>query len=251
MYDQPKLTAELLQRISKSNERVLKSLPLAHAHKLEDHHPKDLYRLATIGAENSSLSWKIWQALWKELTFPSEHKRPPVLVALDGIDHWMTLSKYRSSEFHPIHAHQLAPIRHFLEILFNKDGGKKLANGGLILAATTGSNAPSVPTFELLLKQLEAKEQGLKLGDEEFPMPEPYKVVDGRVLDLLDGSDELNVQRLKGLEKDVEARGLLEYFARSGVMREVVSQTTVGEKWSLAGGGVVGELARFGKRLRI
>jgi len=108
-----------------------------------------------------------------------------------------------------------------------------------------------VPTFELLLRQLEAKQQGLKIGEEGFPLPQPYQAVDQKVLGLLEGSDELNVQRLKGLEKDVEARGLLEYFARSGVMREAVSQKTVGEKWSLAGGGVVGELARFGGRLRV
>jgi small subunit ribosomal protein S29 len=250
MYNQPKLISELLQRMSKSNEKVLKGLTLSFTHNLEDHKPKDLHRLALLGAENSKLSWKVWQAVWKELTSPSQGQRPPVLVALDGIDHWMTLSKYRSAEYNPIHAHQLAPIRHFLDVLFNKDGAGQLANGGMILAATTGSNTPSVPTFELLLKQLEAQERGLKIGDSGFPMPEPYQAVDQRVLDLLAGSNELHVQKLKGLEKDVEARGLLEYFAKSGVMREAVSVTSVGEKWSLAGGGVIGEMARFGKRLR-
>lgn len=250
IYMQPKLTAELLQRISQSNERVLKKLPLAHNHNFEDHHPKDLHSLTTIGAEDSKLSWQVWQALWKELTSPSEQKRPPVLVALDGIGHWMTLSKYRSAEYNPIHALQLAPIRHFMELLFNKNGQGKLANGGMVLAATTGSNTPSAPTFELLMKQLEAQERGLKMGDEGFPMPQPYKAVDQRVLDLLEGSGELGIQRLKGLEKDVEARGLLEYFARSGVFREAVSERTVGEKWSLAGGGVIGEMVRFGQRLR-
>lgn len=249
MYNQPKLTAELLQRISKSNDKVLKRLPLAHTHDLEGRQPKDLYSLTLIGAENPKLSWKIWQALWKELTSPSPAKRPPVLIALDGIEHWMTLSKYRSAEYKPIHAHQLVPIRQLLQVLFNKDGAGNLANGGMILAATSGSNTPSVPNFELLLKQLEAREKGLNVGDDGFPMPQPYKAVDERVLGLLDGSDGLSVQRLKGLEKDVEARGLLEYFARSGVMRQVVSATAVAEKWSLAGGGVIGEMARFGNRL--
>lgn len=252
IYNQPKLTTELLQRISKSNEKVLKKITLCHTHNLEEgHQPKTLHSLATIGAENPALSWQIWQALWKELTSPSEQKRPPVLVALDGINHWMTLSKYRSAEYKPIHAHQLAPLRHFIEVLFNKNGAGTLANGGMVLAATTGSNAPSVPTFELLLKQLEAQERGLKMGDTGFAMPQPYKAVDQKVLDLLEGSGELNVQRLKGLERDVEARGLLEYFARSGVLREAVSERTVGEKWTLAGGGVIGEMARFGKRLRV
>lgn len=251
IYNQPKLTAELLQRISKSNEKVLKRIPLAHEFKFDDYDPKDLYSLAVIGVEERSLSWRVWQTLWKELTTPSEQRRPPVLVALDGIDHWMTLSKYRSADFKPIHAHQLAPIRHFFEVLFNQNGAGQLANGGMVLAATTGSNAPSVPAFEFLLKQLSARERGLKIGEDGFPMPQPYETVDQRVLNLLEGSDELNIQRLKGLERDVEARGLLEYFARSGVFREMVSERTVGEKWSLAGGGVIGELARFGARLRV
>ncbi len=250
IYNQPKLTAELLQRISKSNEKVLKRIPLAHAYKFDEYDPKDLYSLAVIGVQETSLSWRVWQTLWKELTSSSEQPRPPVLVALDGIDHWMTLSKYRSADFKPIHAHQLAPIRHFFEVLFNQDGAEHLANGGMVLAATTGSNAPSAPAFELLTKQLDACARGLKMGEDGFPMPQPYETVDQRVLNLLEGSAGLDLQRLKGLEKDVEARGLLEYFARSGVFREVVSERTVGEKWSLAGGGVIGELARFGARLR-
>jgi small subunit ribosomal protein S29 len=249
MYNQPKLTAELLQRVSKSNENVLKQLSVAHTHDIAGHKPEDLYSLSVIGAQNPTMSWSVWQALWKELTSPSQHKRPPILVALDGIDHWMTLSKYRSAEYNPIHAHQLAPIKHFLQILFNKHRAGQLANGGMVLASTSASNSPSLPTFDLLLKQLEAAERGLKVGDEDFPMPQPYKAVDQRVLGLLPGSDGLSVQRLKGLEKDVEARGLLEYFAKSGVMREAVNDVMVGEKWSLAGGGVIGEMARYGKRL--
>lgn len=231
---------------------MLQKLSLAHRHNLEDHQPKDLHSLAVIGAEDSSLSWRIWQALWKELTSPSSgEKRPPVLVALDGIDHWMGLSRYRSAEYNPIHAHQLAPIRHFLHILFNRDGAGQLANGGMILAARTGSNSPSVPTFELVLKQLDARERGLQMGDDGFPVRDVWQRIDPMVLGLLDGSDGLHVRTLKGLERDVEARGLLEYYARSGVLREAVSEATVAEKWSLAGGGVVGELARYGKRLRV
>jgi small subunit ribosomal protein S29 len=252
MYSQPKLTAELLRRVAKSNEKVLKSLTVAHTHDLGGgHRPKDLHSLSSIGAQNPALSWPVWQSLWKELTSPSPQRRPPVLFTVDGIDHWMALSKYMSADYKPIHAHQLAPIRHFLDVLFNKDGAGKLANGGIVLAATTGSNIPAVPTLDLLLRQVEARERGLKIGDEGFPMPGPYKAVDQRVLGLFPGSDGLNIQRLKGLERDVEARGLLEYYARSGVMREAVGPITVAEKWSLSGGGVIGELARFGKRLKV
>lgn len=42
----------------------------------------------------------------------------------------------------------------------------------------------------------------------------------------------------------------MEYFAQSGILREQVNDNWVGEKWSLAGGGVVGELERLGRRLR-
>ena len=252
MYSQPKLTAELLRRVSKSNERVLKSLSIAHNHDLGvERHPKDLHSLALLGAQNPTLSWPVWQAFWKELISPSLPRRPPVLFAVDGIDHWMTITKYMSAEYKPIHAQRLAPIKHFLDVLFNKDGAGKLANGGMILAATTGSNIPAAPAFGLLLRQLEARGRGLKMGDEGFPLPGPYKNVDQKVLDLLPGSDGLELQRLKGLEKDVEAKGLLEYYARSGIMRETVSQSMVAEKWSLAGGGVIGEIVRFGKRLRV
>lgn len=252
IYDQPKLTADLLKRISNSNKAVLQKLSLAHAHKLDGHKPTNLHGLAVIGVEDSKLSWRVWQALWKELTSPSsQQKRPPVLVALDDIDHWMTLSRYRSAEFNPIHAHQLAPIRHFLHMLFNKDGVGQLANGGMILAARTASNGRSVPTFDLVLRQLDARQKGLRMGDNEFPMPQPYKAVDPLVLGLFEGSDGLSVQTLKGLERDVEARGLLEHFARSGLMREAVSAATVAEKWTLAGGGVVGELTNLAKRLRV
>ena len=145
IYNQPKMTAELLQRMAKSNEKLLKKLFLAHNHDFLAQQPKDLHSLALIGIENSALSWPVWQALWKELTSPSQQKRPPVLVALDGIDHWMTLSKYRSAEYNLIHAHQLAPVQHFLEILFNKSQAGNFSNGGMVLAARTGSNSPSVP----------------------------------------------------------------------------------------------------------
>jgi small subunit ribosomal protein S29 len=43
----------------------------------------------------------------------------------------------------------------------------------------------------------------------------------------------------------------MEYFARSGLLRENINDEWVGEKWSLAGGGVVGELEKLGRRLRV
>ncbi len=60
----------------------------------------------------------------------------------------------------------------------------------------------------------------------------------------------MEIQRLKGLSKD-EARGLMEYWAKSGLVRQKVNETLVGEKWTLSGGGVVGELERATVRMKI
>jgi small subunit ribosomal protein S29 len=55
-------------------------------------------------------------------------------------------------------------------------------------------------------------------------------------------------QELRGISKE-ETRGLLEFYARSGILRERISEAVVAEKWTLAGGGILGELNRFGKRM--
>ncbi len=53
----------------------------------------------------------------------------------------------------------------------------------------------------------------------------------------------VEVQRLGGLGK-VECRALMEYWAKSGIVKGRVGVTEVAEKWGIAGGGVVGELER-------
>lgn len=54
---------------------------------------------------------------------------------------------------------------------------------------------------------------------------------------------EIEIKRLSGLTK-MEAKALLEYWALSGVLRAEVSERFVGEQWSVAGGGLPGELER-------
>lgn len=72
----------------------------------------------------------------------------------------------------------------------------------------------------------------------------PYLTYDQRVLDIfLSRPGIIQVQRLKGLSK-TEARALMEYWAKSGVVRQTVDETLLSEKWALSGGGVVGELER-------
>ncbi len=79
----------------------------------------------------------------------------------------------------------------------------------------------------------------------------PFAAYDPRVLSVFESKpDGLEVQRLAGLAKE-ETRGLLEYWARSGVLREKVSDGLVGEKWTLSGGGVIGELERASVRMKV
>ena len=44
---------------------------------------------------------------------------------------------------------------------------------------------------------------------------------------------------------------MLEYYAQSGMLRKSIDEKLVAEAWTLAGGGVVGELERLTARLRI
>jgi small subunit ribosomal protein S29 len=250
------MTSDLLSRAAHSNERVLSGLKVSHRHSISGERLKagmSLRDLLLIGAQDQHQAWPVWQAFWKELTQPAETAKartPPVLIAIDGLDHWMGLSKYRSAEFELIHAHQLVLIREFVSMLFSQPSASDLANGGMILATTSGSNSPTLPSFSLLLRQLVARASGVQVTDPKFPMPEPYRKVDQRVLNLLGGSEETAVQTLRGLSRD-EARGLLEYFARSGMLKESITEAAVGEKWSLSGGGVIGEIANLGKRVRV
>jgi len=212
--------------------------------------------LALLGAEDHTLSWPVWQAFWKELTTKSggsgNHFRPPILFAVDSIDHWMGPTRYRASDFSYIHAHQFILIRQYLSHLFSSPTNTKetFPNGALLLAATTGSNAPSYPSFKVLLRQLQAQSEGLKMTDPNFPMPEPYGNTDKHVLDLFKDSQGTQVTELKGMGKK-ESRGLLEYFAKSGILKSSVTDKLVGEKWGLSSGGNIGELTKVGKRMTL
>lgn len=160
----------------------------------------------------------------------------------------MTNSAYKSSAFKPLHAHELAIVNWFMGYL---SGASPLPNGGIVLAATSQSNAPNVPTLNVALTELE-EWHGVSLGGGPDTIPKPYRPAvrtpltryDERVLSVLKPKTEgPRVQRIAGMTKE-EVRGLLEYYARSGILRQKVSEGLVAEKWSMSGGGVVGELER-------
>ena len=102
-----------------------------------------------------------------------------------------------------------------------------------------------MPSLDLALSQLEAGQA--KNDSNEMPQGDPFTAYDQRVLESVKG---MEVQRLHGLTKE-EARGLMEYWAKSGVLRQTVSESLVGEKWTMAGGGVVGQLERAAIRMMV
>ena len=159
------------------------------------------------------------------------------MLCLDGLAHAMTNTHYLSGiTYQPIHAHDFALISHFFA---HFSSTTPLTNGGAVLAATSESNQPIIPSLSLALSQLE----------EGKPVQrDPYVAYDERVLAIFEKGG-VEVQRLGGLEK-AEARGLMEYWARSGVVRQRIDEGFVGEKWSLSGGGCVGELERAVVRMR-
>ena len=161
----------------------------------------------------------------------------------------MKLSAYRNAAFELIHAHDLAILNWFMGHL---SGASPLPNGGMVLAATSGSNTVPNPTLDIAIQELEfppapgkpaptlyPKKRGSTFGHNPL-CRSPFISYDQRVLDILSSSQPgLEVQRVKGLSKE-EARGLMEYWAKSGMVRNRISESFIGEKWSLSGGGVWG-----------
>lgn len=216
--------------------------------------------LAQLGFHDAALSWPVFQALWTELTATSAAQgvagefqaRPPMLVTVDGLAHWMTETAYRAADYSTIHPQDLAFVNHFLSIL--KGGKASLNNGGILLYATSTSNNPASYSLEVALDQLAARRDGVSPTSVDYPSPEAYSGADARVLELfkpvpVSGKETgLELQTLGGLTRD-ETRGFMEYFAQSGLLRENINERWVGEKWSLSGGGIIGELEKLGRHV--
>jgi small subunit ribosomal protein S29 len=196
-----------------------------------------LKQLVEVGIADVEASWPVFDALWKELTQPG---RPPIMLAIDGLSHIMRNSEYLSAEVKPIHAHDLALIRHFVDHL---SGKSKLPNGGMILGATSSSNAPANPALDFSIQVADARQ----FHPEKMPRWNPYKNVDMRVMECL---KDVDILPIRGLSKE-EARSIMEYYAESGMLRARVDDGFVSERWSLAGMGNVGELERATVKLRI
>ncbi|KAF2876484.1 mitochondrial ribosomal death-associated protein 3-domain-containing protein [Massariosphaeria phaeospora] len=238
-YTQNTYTGNLLSQILKANERILDTMSVTTNPTL----PLPLLPNATLkqlvqlGVSDTEASWPVFVALWQELTQPG---RPPIMLAMDGLAHIMQDSEYLSAEAAPVHAHDLTLVRHFVDHLA---GRKSLPNGGMVLAATSKSNAPASPALDFSVQVAEARQSRL----ENIPSWNRYKRVDERAMDVL---KDVDVIKVGGLSKE-EARAIIEYYAESGMLRAKVDEGFVTEKWSLAGMGNVGELERVTVRLRI
>ncbi|KAF2149875.1 hypothetical protein K461DRAFT_35359 [Myriangium duriaei CBS 260.36] len=241
LYTQPDYTASLLARISNANEPVLSTLTLSKSHSFPiPIQPNiSLSRLCDLGSSDPSIAPSIFTALLSELTSPSSesHPRPPLLFSVDSIPHILRPSAYLDREARPIHAFDLALVDTFVSLL---SGKTSLPNGGIVQAVDTGSNRPPAAA-------LDAHVRGKEATRALAPFMTPYSPPDERVLAALKG---VAVRTVSGVSR-IEARGVMEYYARSGVMRGVVDETRVGEAWTLAGGGVMAELEASLTRLRV
>lgn len=313
VYIQPEYTAKLLKSIATANETLFSTMRLSQQHQLPVPVPADmtLSRFVQLGAGNPQLAWPVWQALLVELTAESQPTkdglaRPPIMVALDGLDQIMRVSSYLDPNVKPIHAHSLALVRDFVQLL---SGQRASPNGGLILGVDSASTRTSVPTLDHFiekalvaprLQELESLRDSVrkaaaegtnlvksepltKLEDTlpdaftqkyapqythfrrlvmkaaargaeatkditalcdsfrtELPAWDLYVPMDSHVAEAM---KDVTVKKVAGLSRE-EARGLMEYYARSGMLRDTVTDGLVRERWTLAGHGVVGQLER-------
>ncbi|RDA83283.1 hypothetical protein CP532_3699 [Ophiocordyceps camponoti-leonardi (nom. inval.)] len=230
-FCQPTYTLQLLQTILQVNGTVLSKLPL----RLEWPDLGTFSRNATIAdlllsMKEIEYAWPTFEALWQELNQPD---RPPILLSLDGLAHINKISDYLDPTMNPVHAHELTLVRLFIDAL---SGKTKFRNGGAVITATSCSNSPQHPSQDLVLSQVEAAQAGT-----EVPQANPYeRGYDQRIHDAL---KDTFVLRVPNVSKE-EGRALLEYWAASGVVKEVIDTRTVSEKWTLGGHGIVGEMER-------
>lgn len=238
IYSQPNYAAAWLGQIGKANAEVLSKLEVAQSHELPIPIPPKttLARLTELGARDPEIAWPVFEAFWSEITSAG---RPSILLTVDGLSHMMKESAYRSPEFELIHCHDLAVIKLLVEHL---SGSKKLPNGGAVFAATSKGNAPLSYATSLAITQQIERQAG-----KEITPRDPFTKIDERAYKSL---QKAQVLKLKGLSK-AEARGLMEYWAASGVLRSRVDEKTVAEKWAIAGHGVVGEIERNVLKMRI
>ena len=115
----------------------------------------------------------------------------------------------------------------------------------------------SVCGIDVALKQLEAITSGINPKSPEFPQADPYQNPDPRIIEaftapqpISDKEGKLELQPLSGLTPE-DTVGYMEFWAKSGLIRQVMSFQWVSQLWTKSSGGIIGELLRLGSRLRV
>ncbi|KAI5795703.1 mitochondrial ribosomal death-associated protein 3-domain-containing protein [Geopyxis carbonaria] len=227
LWSQREYTCTLLSKTLAGNKALLEAHALPAPLKLGSHPPlTTLAALCSAGAKDPLISHEAFTALLQELE--TSASAPPVLFACDGFNHLALPSKYRTPEFTPIHAHDLALPAAFVAFL---NGARSFASGGLVLAATTAACA-----------RTEALEFALR--NEALPA---YSKLDSRIAPSVEGAAVL---RMDAMGRN-EAEALLEYCRRSGLVprRERLPESEVTERIAVAG-GLPAEIVRGAVRIR-
>lgn len=196
-------------------------------------------------AREPDQAWPVFSALWHELTLKSESSpRPPLLFALDGLAFTMRVSDYRGTAFEPIHSHDLAIVRMFTDLL---SGRTALPSGGAVIGATCRSNSARNPSMELAVERQLARQRGAP--EAELPPRDPFgRLYDARTDEVMEGAAAAGLLRVLDVRAvtKAEARALMEYWAASGMLRAVVDEREVTDKWQTGGNGIIGEMERAG-----
>jgi small subunit ribosomal protein S29 len=248
--------SKLLKSLLDANKSILKSMVISKAYQDIPLDPKNnvtLFQLAEQGIQDPDKSWKVFLALWEELTLPNTSateslgRRPPILYCADNISHLFVPSQYQvvddEGKVQPIHSLDLALPRHFIDYII---GAKTFPNGGMTLGAISKSDFVTCPPLEVGIELGEARQSSPNADLQVSDYWNPLQRIDQRVLDLC---LNLNVVTLKGVSKE-DTKAIIQYWAFNGLVRDRMVDSWIGEKWALSGGGVLGELEKAVVRTR-
>lgn len=235
MWSQPGVIGSLLRQLVGNNGHIISRLKVSKNHGFGGQQGSnyDIGQLCQATRDPEEI-WNLFAAVWYELT--QVPGRPPILFALDGLSHVMRVSDYRTKDFKPIHAHDLAVIRTFIDFL---SGNTLPQGGGACLGVMSNSNRPKNKSVDFAVEFKEALAQGAP--SELLPQREPFlKKYDPRVDEALKTTDIITVG---GVSK-IEARSIMEYWAGSGMFRKPITERIITDTWCLGGHGIIGEMER-------
>jgi len=249
-------TSKLLQSIVDANKAVLQSLYMSQDYpniSLDSTQKVSLLQLAQHGATYPDASWPVFSALWSEITLKNTDniqnlgRRPPILYCVDNVSHLFVPSLYDAvtpeGKVEPIHTLDLALPRHFID---HVTGATAFPNGGIALGATSKTDFVRCPPVEVGVELAEARQQSPDSDHKVTDFWNSLQAIDQRTMDIC---LNLDVLHLKPVSKE-NAKSIIEYWAYNGMVRERLADSWIGEKWTLSGGGVLGELEKAVVRMR-